>query len=809
MFCEVATPTSDGDPFILTKFPESYDDEEILKSIPSFSYPCRMKTDNVTHFSFVLTGGDSKWTFGFVRYSKSPANTCLVLLSSLPWHDTFYKTLNHISSLTNKQEGLFVSKFLEALYCLPAPEAGLSLCVNYYVHAREYEFSVPCPDHSKLPCIPDDRNLTEYFNAIDSNNMIMIFASMLNERRILMTSSRLCRLTACIQAANSLIYPMYWQHIFIPVLPVHLLDYLSAPMPFLIGVPSETLSRVKRHELGDVVILDADENKIESPFDDLHMLPTEIISFLKKSLRPQNHLLGDSVARTFLKALVMLIGGYRDALSFPAGQKITFNKEAFVNSRPPPIQPFLERMLQLQIFQQFVEGRLFMLHEGQGFNDEFEFELNLHEDRSANRLKNQYNEWLFEIKKEGSAIIKSVNPAVKSAYRQVRATGRQVRDKSKQAYRGIRSKIQQKVVASGRPEGMDAYGNTKNSRRPKSAPSSPTGSPIEARRNDWVTRFPTGGSTGSGDNHVTGIKKSISGVIVEKTDRTATFVRSRPNTLHHLQHNAPQNVTSASFMNREDSDIIEVATEATEQQVSQKPMIDLDLLGELSEMFATNVSFNPFENMIPKTSSTGITSTDPFSPVFECNLPSSTPSNQNLIGLESPPEDLAAIFDPLLQKNKRELDSNGNGSCMTSGISVSATAAKINGSTSSSHSFDPFASSNDHLSFPSNKSFSPSVNSSLRSSTSNGSVLLPRPPSLKKTVVGSPLIPSPSSSSASNQLFSDFPEVVSTTKNPIDNLLIGNSSDSNIASLSPQESCLFKDSKNKATSSGRSWQQFE
>jgi hypothetical protein len=31
---------------------------------------------------------------------------------------------------------------------------------------------------------------------------------------------------------------MHWQHIFIPVLPNHLIDYLSAPMPFLIGVPA-------------------------------------------------------------------------------------------------------------------------------------------------------------------------------------------------------------------------------------------------------------------------------------------------------------------------------------------------------------------------------------------------------------------------------------------------------------------------------------------------------------------------------------------------------------------------------------------
>lgn len=89
---------------MLQKYPDNYDEVEVLKSVPQFSYPCAFSTQTVMHFSFVLTSLDSKWTFGFCRHSASPANTCFVLLSSLPWHDTFYKLLNEISSLTNKPE---------------------------------------------------------------------------------------------------------------------------------------------------------------------------------------------------------------------------------------------------------------------------------------------------------------------------------------------------------------------------------------------------------------------------------------------------------------------------------------------------------------------------------------------------------------------------------------------------------------------------------------------------------------------------------------------------------------------------------
>lgn len=56
-----------------------------------------------------------------------------------------------------------------------------------------------------------------------------------------------------------------------------------------------------------------------------------------------------------MQALVLLIGGYRDALKFHQGERITFNKDAFIESRSANMQPFLKKMLELQIFQQVVD----------------------------------------------------------------------------------------------------------------------------------------------------------------------------------------------------------------------------------------------------------------------------------------------------------------------------------------------------------------------------------------------------------------------------------------------------------------------
>lgn len=109
-------------------------------------------------------------------------------------------------------------------------------------------------------------------------------------------------------------------------------------------------------DIGEAVILDADNNTVKTPFDDAETLPDEVLINLKRNLKSSNNMLGDSVARAFLRALVQLIGNYKEALQFREEDKIiTFNKEKFVSIRPPNFQPFAEKMLDLQIFQQVRE----------------------------------------------------------------------------------------------------------------------------------------------------------------------------------------------------------------------------------------------------------------------------------------------------------------------------------------------------------------------------------------------------------------------------------------------------------------------
>ncbi|KFD55568.1 hypothetical protein M513_03620, partial [Trichuris suis] len=391
VFAEVA---SDGTTsWVLWKYPDNFSDDKLLRSIAEFSFPCPMTSDAVQLFSFVLTDLTGAYTFGFCRHTPR-SSTCFCFLSAFPWPELFFKLLNHVATVADQSPPSVVELLLANAYHCRIPLPNQSLVLFSTPGADRFECS--CPDTSELPKIPENRYLTEYYNAVSENSMIAVFASMLCERRIIFTGGKVGKLSACVMAANLLIYPMHWQHIFIPVLPAHLCHYLNAPMPYMIGVPSQK-SVMNEVDLSDVVVLDIDANTCRSPFTDVASLPREVVATIKKNLRPSN-MIGDGIARSFLRGLVVLIGGYREALQFRSGESITFNPDSFLQSRPVHMRPFLAKILELQIFQQFIDDRLDRLNKGVGLRDHFEEECNFYSGKDSSKFRHQYSEWMSNMK---------------------------------------------------------------------------------------------------------------------------------------------------------------------------------------------------------------------------------------------------------------------------------------------------------------------------------------------------------------------------------------------------------------------------
>lgn len=174
---------------------------------------------------------NESFQFGFVRKEIGSAKA-VVLLSYWPWHDVFIKFLNVLADARKKVSEREFDNFLGSVLGKPIPEEhnliNLTFANGNGIIVQELSFRRPV---LQLPSIPENHNLNLFFNYIEPNTMIEIFAALLAERRIVFTSYNLDKLSSCLQASCSLLFPMIWQHIYIPILPIKLKDYLSAPMP--------------------------------------------------------------------------------------------------------------------------------------------------------------------------------------------------------------------------------------------------------------------------------------------------------------------------------------------------------------------------------------------------------------------------------------------------------------------------------------------------------------------------------------------------------------------------------------------------
>ncbi|KAL1623695.1 hypothetical protein SLS56_008144 [Neofusicoccum ribis] len=112
--------------------------------------------------------------------------------------------------------------------------------------------------------LPGSRNTDIYalFRSLSIQNIVTLFEYVLSEGRIILLSSHTSMLHLVSAAITHLLYPFKWAGVFIPVLPVRLIQALEAPCPYIVGIER----RYENVELpeDDFVLVDLDQDVIES-----------------------------------------------------------------------------------------------------------------------------------------------------------------------------------------------------------------------------------------------------------------------------------------------------------------------------------------------------------------------------------------------------------------------------------------------------------------------------------------------------------------------------------------------------------------
>jgi len=110
--------------------------------------------------------------------------------------------------------------------------------------------------------IPGSRGTDLYalFRCLTIPNIITLFEYALSESRIVLLSSHTAMLHLACSALTSLLYPLKWAGVLIPVLPARLIQALDAPCPYIAGVERRYL----QYPDDDFTIVDLDNDEIQS-----------------------------------------------------------------------------------------------------------------------------------------------------------------------------------------------------------------------------------------------------------------------------------------------------------------------------------------------------------------------------------------------------------------------------------------------------------------------------------------------------------------------------------------------------------------
>ena len=250
------------------------------------------------------------------------------------------------------------------------------------------------PVHESIP--RTGQQVAQLFCQLGIKNVVQLLMAGLTEQKILFFSRSFSRLTDGCLALTALMYPLTYSHVFIPILPSSLVEVLSTPTPFIIGLHSYNRHDRNVEELLDVIFVDLDGGCIKIPDNFtvhtanealLNNLYQELYLVFKPDLDAADLAFGPATApasspppandkylahkkslfsldkrlrAVMLRFFVTVLDGYRSCLTIVRIHpecNLTFHKAAFLGLHDPDDYSFLQKFLDSRDFDIFVRER--------------------------------------------------------------------------------------------------------------------------------------------------------------------------------------------------------------------------------------------------------------------------------------------------------------------------------------------------------------------------------------------------------------------------------------------------------------------
>ncbi|XP_006885482.1 PREDICTED: myotubularin-related protein 13 [Elephantulus edwardii] len=370
---------------------------------------------------------------GLIQPAEVFAPKSLVLVSRLDYPEIFRACLGLIYTVYVDSLNVSLESLIANLCACLVPAAGGSQKL-FSLGAGDRQL-IQTPLHDSLPVT--GTSVALLFQQLGIQNVLNLFCAVLTENKVLFHSASFQRLSDACRALESLMFPLKYSYPYIPILPAQLLEVLSSPTPFIIGVHS--IFKTDVHELLDVIIADLDGGTIKVP-ECIHLssLPEPLLHqtqaalslILHPDLEVADHafppprtalshskMLDKEVRAVFLRLFAQLFQGYRSCLQLiriHAEPVIHFHKTAFLGQRGLVENDFLTKVLNGMAFAGFVSERGLPYRSCDLFDELVAFEVERIKVEENNPLK-----MIKHVRELAEQLFKNENPNPHMAFQKV------------------------------------------------------------------------------------------------------------------------------------------------------------------------------------------------------------------------------------------------------------------------------------------------------------------------------------------------------------------------------------------------------
>ncbi|XP_051045591.1 myotubularin-related protein 5 isoform X2 [Phodopus roborovskii] len=308
----------------------------------------------------------------------------LVLVSRLDHAEVFRNSLGLIYAIHVEGLNVCLENVIGNLLTCTVPLAGGSQLDSVEEGARTISLGAGDRQVIQTPLVdslPVSRcSVALLFRQLGITNVLSLFCAALTEHKVLFLSRSYQRLADACRGLLALLFPLRYSFTYVPILPAQLLEVLSTPTPFIIGV--NAAFQAETQELLDVIVADLDGGTVTVP-ECVHIPPlpeplqSQTHNVLSMVLDPELELadlafpppttsasslkMQDKELRAvFLRLFAQLLQGYRWCLHIVRIHPepvIRFHKAAFLGQRGLVEDDFLMKVLEGMAFAGFVSER--------------------------------------------------------------------------------------------------------------------------------------------------------------------------------------------------------------------------------------------------------------------------------------------------------------------------------------------------------------------------------------------------------------------------------------------------------------------